>query len=154
MTLEEVRIREAVRYTIELYNQNADRQEHARHHEVFHPEAEMVVEGGRVMKGPDDIITTLVEGARGRGAFTLPNFQRHHLTSIMIEVAGPDRAFATAYVMVLTELGIDHAGAYRDEFRPVGDRWMIWRRDAKVDWMRTDSRFYGSFDTQDEDRRS
>jgi hypothetical protein len=149
MTLEEVRIREAIRYTIELYNQNADRSEHSRHHEVFHPEAEMVVEGGRVMKGPDDIITTLVEGARGRGAFDPGNFQRHHLTSIMIEVAGPDRAFATVYVMVLTELGIDHVGAYRDEFRPAGDRWMIWRRDAKVDWMRPDSRFFGSFDASD-----
>ena len=154
MTLEEMRIREAIRYTIELYNQNADRQEHDRHHEVFHPEAEMIVEGGRVMKGPDDIITTLVEGARGRGAFTPPNFQRHHLTSIMIEVIAPDRAFATAYVMVLTELGIDHAGAYRDEYCPVGDRWMIWRRDAKVDWMRPDSRFFGSFGPVTEAGRS
>ncbi|MFT4054130.1 MAG: nuclear transport factor 2 family protein [Novosphingobium sp.] len=141
MTLEQARVREAIRFTIELYNRNADTADYERHREVFHPEAQMDVQGGEALHGPDAIIAAMRAGAQKRDAFAPGNFQRHHLTSIMIEQQAPDRANASIYVMVFTELGLDHAGGYDDEYRPLGDRWLLYRRAARMEWARPDSRF-------------
>jgi hypothetical protein len=141
MTDEEMRIRAAIHYTIELYTRNTDTADYDRHHDVFHPEAQMEVQGGTLLQGPDAIISAMRAGAQQRGAFEPGNFQRHHLTSVMIECDGAERASARIYVMVVTELGLDHSGGYQDEYRPVGSRWMIYRRAARMEWARPDSRF-------------
>lgn len=141
MTDEEMRVRAAIHYTIELYARNTDTADYDRHQDVFHPQAEMAVQGGAVLRGPAAIIAAMRAGAEKRGAFDPGNFQRHHLTSVIIECDGAGSATARIYVMVFTELGLDHSGGYQDEYRPVGDRWMIYRRTARMEWARPDSRF-------------
>lgn len=141
MTPDEMLAREAIRYTIELYNTASDNAKYELHHQVFHPDAIFEVQGKGELKGPDAIIAMLLPAAERRGAFEPGNFQRHNLTTKMIEFTGPDTAKVVTYIIVVTELGIDHTGRYDDEFVRSGDRWLIMRRRASMEWSRPDSRF-------------
>ncbi|AMK19825.1 MULTISPECIES: nuclear transport factor 2 family protein [Sphingobium] len=141
MTPQEMLAREAIRYTIELYNKAADNAQYELHHQVFHPDALFEVQGKGELKGPEAIIAMLHPAAKRRGAFESGKFQRHNLTTTMIEFTGPDSAKVVTYIIVVTELGIDHSGRYDDEFVRSGDRWLIMRRRATMEWARPDSRF-------------
>jgi hypothetical protein len=141
MQLAEMLARESIRYTMALYTKNADTGDYPNHVNVFHPDAEMVVQGGKVLKGVDEIIATLTAGAAARQAGVAGNFQRHNLTSAMIELTSATTATARHYVFVITELGLDHAGTYDDEFVEHGGRWLLFRRRAAMEWARPDSRF-------------
>lgn len=141
MTPQEMLSREAIRYTIELYNKASDNADYDIHHQVFHPDAVFEVQSQGELKGADAIIAALRPAAERRGAFEKGNFQRHNLTTTMIEFAAPDRAEAVTYIIVVTELGIDHTGRYDDEFVQSGDRWLLMRRRATMEWSRPDSRF-------------
>lgn len=143
MTPDEMLAREGIRYTIELYNRNSDTADYDRHHDVFHPEAvmEVVGTGGGKLEGIDTIIAAMRAGAEKRGAFDPGNFQRHNITSVMIDLIDAERATARIYIIVITERGLDHAGGYDDEYRKVGDRWLIWRRRASMEWASPESRF-------------
>jgi hypothetical protein len=141
MTLEEMLAREAIRYTLELYNTAADTASYELHHQVFHPEAVFEVHGQGELKGPAAIIAGLLPAAERRGAFEPGNFQRHNLTTTMIEFIGPAHAKVVTYIIVVTELGVDHSGRYDDEFVREGDRWLIMRRRATMEWSIPDSRF-------------
>lgn len=141
MEIAELLAREGVRLTMALYNRYGDAREYDNLVEVFHPDAEMVIQGGTVLAGRERIIEALRAGARTRGAYESGNSQRHHLTTSMIEVTGENTARARHYIIVITELGFDHTGSYTDEFEKHGDRWLIRRRQASMDWARSDSRF-------------
>ncbi|HET8612460.1 MAG TPA: nuclear transport factor 2 family protein [Sphingomonas sp.] len=143
MTIEEMLAREAIRWTIELYNRNADTADYDRHRDVFHPDAVMEVQGGGMLQGVDAIIAAMRAGAEKRRAYEPGNFQRHNITSIMIEPIEGDRARATVYLMVITEKGLDHTGRYDDEYCKVGDLWLIRRRFATMEWANPESRFVG-----------
>eukprot|EP00456_Euglypha_rotunda_P016667 TRINITY_DN15562_c0_g1_i9.p1 TRINITY_DN15562_c0_g1~~TRINITY_DN15562_c0_g1_i9.p1 ORF type:complete len:137 (-),score=18.79 TRINITY_DN15562_c0_g1_i9:23-433(-) len=69
MTLEEMLAREAIRYTIELYNRASDTADYDLHHQVFHPDGLFEVQGQGALQGPDAIIAMLLPAARRRGAF-------------------------------------------------------------------------------------
>ncbi|SER70134.1 nuclear transport factor 2 family protein [Sphingobium sp. YR768] len=141
MKLEEMLAREAIRYTIELYNRASDTADYDLHHHVFHPDALFEVQGQGALQGPDAIIAMLRPAAKRRGAFDPGNFQRHNLTTTMIDFITPEQASVTTYIIVVTELGMDHAGRYDDIFVAQGDRWLIARRRATMEWSRPDSRF-------------
>jgi hypothetical protein len=141
MTLDEMLAREAIRCTIASYVRNADTADYDRHVEVFHPEAKMIVQGGPTLEGRTVIIDAMKQGAVKRRAFDAGNFQRHNITTSMVEITGAGTAVATTYIMVVTELGFDHAGVYVDEFERQGDGWLIKVRRATMEWGRPDSRF-------------
>jgi hypothetical protein len=139
--MEEVAAREAIRATMALYVRNADSADYERHIEVFHPDAEMIIHAGKSLRGLEEIKAALKQGAVTRGAFDPGNFQRHHLTTCLIELNGDGTARATTYIIVFTELGLDHTGSYTDVFEKYGDRWLLKRRQATLEWARPDSRF-------------
>jgi len=143
MTLEEMLARESIRYTLELYNRNADTADYDRHADVFHPEAVMEVQHGAPLVGVPAIQAAMRAGAERRGAYVPGNFQRHNLTSTMISFPGEGLAEVTTYIIVITEIGLDHAGRYDDRFERVGDRWLIRRRRATMEWADPRSRFAG-----------
>ena len=45
---------------------------------------------------------------------------RHNVTNIRFESVQPDEALVASYFTVITEIGLDHMGRYRDRFVPVG----------------------------------
>jgi hypothetical protein len=67
------------------------------------------------------------------------SFIRHHLSTSRIDVTGPDTAKARTYWVAWTDIGPDHAGYYLDDFRKVGDQWLIAHRRVRLDWESPDS---------------
>lgn len=65
---------------------------------------------------------------------------RHHVSSVRVELTGPDSASASSYFLVFTEAGLDHWGRYLDRFAHSGERWEIARRVVRVDGSTPDSR--------------
>jgi len=65
---------------------------------------------------------------------------RHHVSSVRIELTGPDSAIASSYFLVFTEVGLDHWGRYLDHFARTGPRWQIARRKVRVDGATSASR--------------
>jgi hypothetical protein len=47
----------------------------------------------------------------------------------------------SSYFLVITDIGADHWGRYRDRFVPVGDRWLIAHRQVTTDGYAVGSAF-------------
>jgi len=141
MTSDEALAREAIRKTAARYTRAVDNRRYDELRDVFLPEGSIAVQGGGRLDGVDAIITAFGAGAEKRQAAAPGNFQRHNLTSSMIEITGADEARAIHYVMVVTELGFDHSGMYQDIFHRRGDEWLIFERTASMEWVRPESRF-------------
>ena len=63
-------------------------------------------------------------------------FVRHHVSSILIDDVDVSAGLAAArsYFLVVTEVGLDHRGRYRDTFRRVaGVGWRFTERNVVVD---------------------
>jgi hypothetical protein len=59
---------------------------------------------------------------------------RHLLTNTRFVEITPERASVSSYFTVITELGLDHHGRYRDAFVPAGGEWLIRHRFVSTDW--------------------
>ena len=59
---------------------------------------------------------------------------RHLVTNTRFLELTPERARVSSYFTVITEIGLDHHGRYRDELEPVGDEWLIRHRFVSTDW--------------------
>ena len=142
MTLEEMLVREAIRYTIGRYNSAVDRSAYAELADVFTPDGVMAFGGHTRLEGHARIIAALSAGAEKRGALDPKNFQRHVLGNSIINVIDARSARSVHYILVVSELGFDHSGVYLDDFVKSGERWLIAHRAANLEWVRPDSRFF------------
>ena len=146
MTLDELLIRGAIEYTISRYISAIDRGAYDEMTEVFTPDA-VVTYGLSPIVGADAIVAKLTAGAEARGSFLPQNFQRHILGKAIINIIDSEHAKVVHYIIVISELGPDHSGAYVDDFVKSGDRWLIARRTANLEWARPDSRFASAHGT-------
>ncbi len=64
---------------------------------------------------------------------------RHNVANIRFTAITPTSARVESYFTVLTEIGLDHFGRYRDTFVPVGSQWLIEHRFVSTDWRAPDS---------------
>jgi hypothetical protein len=83
------------------------------------------------------------EAAEKRQAGGLRRIVRHNVTNIRFESLRPDEAVVASYFTVITEIGLDHMGRYRDRFVPVGERWLIAHRFVSTDWRSPETIFGG-----------
>jgi len=143
MKIEDVIAREAIRYTVSVYNSAVDRNEYGKLADVFIPNGIIKFGGHASLQGHEMIISTMLEGAKRRGDFEVGNFQRHILGNSMINIIDGQNARAVHYIMVATEAGIDHGGVYVDDFVKVGENWLIATRNANLEWINPGSRFAG-----------
>ena len=51
----------------------------------------------------------------------------------------PDQAQVSSYFTVVTHIGLDHFGRYRDTLVPDGDTWLIQHRKVSTDWAAANS---------------
>lgn len=142
MKLDEMLAREAIRYTIGRYNSAIDRSAYPELADVFTPDGVMAFGGQARLEGHDKIIAAMSAGAERRGALDPKNFQRHLMGNSIINIVDGATARSVHYVLVITELGVDHSGVYVDDFVKSGDRWLIAHRAANLEWVRPDSRFF------------
>lgn len=90
-------------------------------------------------RGRDEIITMLTAVAAPAEPTIGRRIVRHNLTNIRFVELGPERARVDSYFTVVTQIGLDHYGRYRDTFVPVGDQWLIAHRFVSTDWSAPES---------------
>jgi hypothetical protein len=64
---------------------------------------------------------------------------RHNVANSLFTELTPDRADVCSYFTVVTHLGLDHFGRYRDILVPDGHTWLIKHRKVSTDWADPDS---------------
>jgi len=149
MTVDELLARESIRHTMASYTMAGDRLRADEFIAVFTEDAVFASEGvpesdAFRYEGRQAIREWFTRwGGRGEGAVRVhrATFIRHHLSTSLIEVTGPETAKARTYWVAYTDIGADHCGHYIDTFRKTGGRWLISQRKVRLDWRAPNSLF-------------
>jgi len=64
---------------------------------------------------------------------------RHNLANVLFTGLTREQANVSSYFTVLTHIGLDHFGRYRDTLVPEGDTWLIKHRKVSTDWAAPNS---------------
>lgn len=145
MEIWELVARERIRDTLARYNWSGDALRLDELTAAFCPDGALEVRGEEPKRGRQAIIGYLggvSPGARPLAADAPPGpkrIVRHNLTNLRFLELTPERASVASYFTVVTEVGLDHYGRYRDVFVPVGDEWLIEHRFVSTDWRSPDS---------------
>jgi hypothetical protein len=129
--------REAVRDLVARYTWAGDRGRSAELAGLFRTDGVLDVgeHGGR-WEGRAEIEAQLdAVAARVAAAGSTPGPVRHHVSSLVIDVVSPTEATASSYFLVLTAIGVDHWGRYRDRLAvdPADGAWRFVERQVRVD---------------------
>jgi hypothetical protein len=149
MTVDELLARESIRHTMASYTIAGDRLRANDFVAVFTEDAVLESDGVpeqdafRYQGRPAirEWITRWIDAPQGTAAQPQASFVRHHLSTSLIELTGPDTAKARTYWVAYTDIGPDHCGHYIDSFRKIGDRWLIAHRKVRLDWRSPASLF-------------
>ena len=155
MELWELVARERIRDTLARYSWAGDAFRLAELALAFCEDGRLEIRAQAPLEGREAIVTFLggafgATGASGdearraaRRAETVASgvrrIVRHNLTNVRFLELAPDRCRVASYFTVVTEIGLDHCGRYRDTFVPVGDEWLIRHRLVATDWRAPDS---------------
>jgi hypothetical protein len=143
MELWELCARERIRDTLARYNWSGDALKLPELAESFCEDGELELRGGAPVRGRAAIVEFL------GGAVAAPNttaraaevkrIVRHNVTNVRFTELTAHEARVACYFTVVTEIGLDHYGRYRDVFVPVGDEWLIRHRFVSTDWSAPNS---------------
>jgi len=132
--------RESVRHTIAAYNFGGDRGRLDELAAAFAPDGELQIGDEEPLVGAAAIATGLSQVLRVDPA---PSFLHHHVATTYFRSVTPDAVETSSYFHVLSDVGLDHWGRYRDRFVPVADRWLFARRHVVTSGFSADSFFRG-----------
>jgi hypothetical protein len=143
MELWELVARERIRDTLARYNWSGDALRLGELAETFCEDGELALRGAEPVRGRAAIVELLggVVAAPDATAHAsgVKRIVRHNVTNIRFTEVSPQEARVSCYFTVLTEIGLDHYGRYRDVFMPVGGDWLIRHRFVSTDWSAPDS---------------
>ena len=139
MDMWELVARESIRDTEARYNHAGDRGHYAEMIACFTDDGVLAIVGHKEHLGR----AALESFFGGVGASAAPGFThlRHCMTNLLIDVESPEQANAQSYFQVITDIGLDHWGRYRDRLVPVGERWLLAHRSVKTDGYAPNSFF-------------
>jgi SnoaL-like domain len=100
----------------------------------FCEDGELEVRGREPVRGRAAIAAFIAGVGERPRASTVRRIVRHNVTNVRFLDLERDRALVASYFTVLTEIGLDHYGRYRDTLVPVGDEWLIRHRFVSTDW--------------------
>ena len=139
----ELAARERIKDTLARYNWSGDGLRLDDLAQTFCEDGELELRDSEPVRGRAAIVALL------GGVVASPNttaqasgvkrIVRHNVTNIRFTDVTPQEARVACYFTVLTEIGLDHYGRYRDVFIPVGDDWLIRHRFVSTDWSAPDS---------------
>ena len=143
MDLWELVARERIRDTLARYNWSGDSLRLDELAQSFCEDGRLELRGRESVRGRAAIVD-LLGGAvaaphAAAQASGVKRIVRHNVTNIRFTEVRPDEARVVCYFTVVTEIGLDHYGRYRDVFVPVGDDWLIRHRFVSTDWSAPDS---------------
>ncbi len=130
----ELEAREQIRDTIARYAHSVDGGRFDDLVGLFDEDGVLEVEGEPPHRGRSAIREFVTGTGRDLAAGTGAPRIRHHVTNVLIELDGPDRARARCYFLAVTDRGVDHWGRYRDELvRGPGGGWRFAHRRVRTD---------------------
>jgi len=133
---DELAAREEVRRTIAIYAHAVDRGRFDDAAACFTEDGVLDVRGSDRSEGRDAIAARFAAAGEKLASTSTHALVRHHVSSIDIEVdVTAGTATSSSYFFVVTEVGPDHWGTYRDTYRrdDAGGRWLFSARQVTVD---------------------
>ncbi len=138
MDLWELVARGRIRDTLARYTWSGDSLRAEELAAAFCEDGELEVRGSEPVRGRAAIAAFIAGVGRQPpapvGAPAARRIVRHNVTNVRFLELEPERALVASYFTVLTEIGLDHHGRYRDTLVPVGDEWLIRHRFVSTDW--------------------
>jgi hypothetical protein len=140
MEIWELTAREQIRDTLARYNWSGDGGRLDGLAETFCADGVLEIRGSAPLRGRSEIVAFLggVSGKIASDAAVKP-IVRHNLANVLFNALTPDQAQVSSYFTVVTHIGLDHFGRYRDTLVPDGDTWLIKHRKVSTDWAAPDS---------------
>ncbi|MEM6106676.1 nuclear transport factor 2 family protein [Mycobacterium sp. 050272] len=140
MEMWELVAREQIRDTLARYNWSGDAGQLDGLAETFCVDGVLEVRGAQPLRGRSEIVEFLggVTGKLAVEADVKP-VVRHNVANISFTSLTPDEARVSCYFTVVTQIGLDHFGRYRDVLVPDGGTWLIKHRKVSTDWAAADS---------------
>ena len=140
MEIWEVVVREQIRDTLARYNWSGDAGRIDDLAQTFSPDGTLEIRGFPALHGRDDIVGFL--GGVTAGVSVSPGIKaivRHNVANVLFTAVTPQQAEVSCYFTVVTHIGLDHFGRYRDTFVPSDGSWLIKHRKVSTDWAATNS---------------
>ena len=140
MEMWELVAREHIRDTLARYNWSGDAGRLDDLGDTFCADGVLEIRGLEVLRGRSEIVAFL-GGVAGRVAVNadVKPIVRHNVANVIFNEVTRDQAQVSCYFTVVTQIGLDHIGRYRDTFVPDGDIWRIRHRKVSTDWAAPDS---------------
>ena len=140
MEMWELVAREQIRDTLARYNWSGDAGRLEGLAETFCVDGVLEIRGAEPLRGRSEITAFLgaVTGKIAADADIKP-VVRHNVANILFTALTPDEAQVSCYFTVVTHIGLDHFGRYRDTLVPESDTWLIKQRKVSTDWAAADS---------------
>jgi uncharacterized protein (TIGR02246 family) len=125
--------RERVRDTLAAYNWAGDAGRLEELAAAFCPDGVLHLRDGEPVRGRE-AIAAFLQGVTSVPPPGVKRIVRHNVTNTRFVELTAEQARVESYFTVVTELGLDHYGRYRDVLVPVGDRWLLQQRFVSTDW--------------------
>jgi hypothetical protein len=140
MEIWELLIREQIRDTIARYNWAGDSGRLDDLADTFCADGVLEIRGLEPLRGRPEIVAFL-GGVTGKVAASagVKRIVRHNVANLLFDAVTRDQAQVSCYFMVVTHIGLDHVGRYRDTLVPDGDLWRIKHRKVSTDWAASNS---------------
>ncbi len=135
MEMWELVAREQIRDTLARYNWSGDAGRLDGLAETFCMDGVLDIRGMQPLRGRSEIMAFL-GGVTGNIAASVDvkPVVRHNVVNVLFTSLSPERADVSSYFTVVTHIGLDHFGRYRDTLVPDGDGWLIKHRKVSTDW--------------------
>jgi SnoaL-like domain len=132
--------REQIRDTLARYNWSGDSRLIEGLAETFCADGVLEIRGFQPLHGRSAIMTFL-GGVTGNiaGSVDVKPVVRHNIANVLFTSLTPDEAQVMSYFTVVTHIGLDHFGRYRDTLVPDADTWLIKHRKVSTDWVAANS---------------
>lgn len=140
MDMWELVAREQIRDTLARYNWSGDAGRLDGLAETFCTDGVLEIRGLEPLRGRTEIASFL-SGVTGTVAadVDVKPIVRHNLANVLFTGLTADQAEVSSYFTVVTHIGLDHFGRYRDTLVPDGDTWLIKHRKVSTDWAAPNS---------------
>lgn len=141
LELWELVAREQIRDTLARYNWSGDMGRLDGLADTFCTDGILEIRGLNPLRGRAEIVAFLsgitgnvAAGADKKDAERIKPVVRHNVANVLFTGLTRDRADVSSYFTVVTHVGFDHFGRYRDTLVPDGGRWLIKHRKVSTDW--------------------
>ena len=140
MEMWELVAREQIRDTLARYNWSGDAGRLDGLAETFCTDGILEIRGLQPLRGRSEITTFL--GGVTRNVASKVDVRpvvRHNVANVMFTGLTREVAHVSSYFTVVTHIGLDHFGRYRDTLVPDGGTWLIRHRKVSTDWAAPNS---------------